>query len=613
MKRVILALGIVFLFATCKKDVPQKQLTVNVTPQAGGSVTPSSGTYALGSNVKLLATPSAEYVFKEWTGGVTGSSNPANVIMDIDKTVSAVFEKREYPLSLTIVGSGTVKEEIIKIASSASNYKSGTTIRLTPQPSAGFQFKKWSGDDTTSKSPLDIVVSKPINLTCTFEKMAITSLKIENLLDTFIISKKHKYIVKGVYSNGATIDLSDSVKITTTTSGSKILSDKTIIAVSSGNNKIQISYNNISLEDNVYISEIEFVPVNSALKTNNKGQLRIPVVIINYLPTKDGIELDRNRTQDSVGQDMTGQFYTLERAKSKILLDKIIEKHAIEEGTKFRDFSNNTVSPFIDIDVVAYINIYEVKYNFIGVSTVYKRDWWNIDYLDIMEKINLKNYVENLGVKEVWLTTFPRERGYLSFNVDESNMASPLTGDISNSYRLPKDLPIFNKTYVMYGDNGWRGVDTDLHNRGHQLESQMAFVDKDNIWWSKFAKVGRAGNTHWCPNSKEAYDYWNKTLAKSDIMTWKPSGGNFVDVNVDTWLGKTYKFESTINMSSPGPFATGSINYSNDAQVKWFIFWWQSVPGYNNTITDGSMTTTNWWDIFYNWDEAIKNKTKLVK
>ena len=214
MKRVILALGIVFLFATCKKDVPQKQLTVNVTPAVGGSVTPSSGTYAMSSSVKLTATPSAEYVFKEWTGGFTGTTNPANVVMDADKIINAVFEKREYPLSLTIVGSGTVKEEIIKIASSATNYKSGTTIRLTPQPSAGFQFKKWSGDDTTSRTPLDLVVSKPINLTCTFEKMAITSLKVENFVDTLVLSKTHKYIVKGVYSNGSTIDLSDSVKIT---------------------------------------------------------------------------------------------------------------------------------------------------------------------------------------------------------------------------------------------------------------------------------------------------------------------------------------------------------------------------------------------------------------
>ena len=188
MKKVIFALGVVILFATCKKDVPQKQLTVNVTPEVGGSVTPSSGTYAMGSSVKLTATPSAEYVFKEWTGGFTGTTNPANVIMDLDKTVTAVFEKREYPLSLTIVGSGTVKEEIIKIAAASTNYKSGTTVRLTPQPSAGFQFKKWSGDDTTSKTPLDLVVSKPINLTCTFEKMAITSLKVENLLDTLVIS-----------------------------------------------------------------------------------------------------------------------------------------------------------------------------------------------------------------------------------------------------------------------------------------------------------------------------------------------------------------------------------------------------------------------------------------
>jgi len=87
MKRVLLALGVILLFATCKKEIPQKQLTVNVTPDVGGIVTPSSGTYAMGSTVKVLATPSAEYVFKEWTGGFIGTTNPGNVIMDVDKTV----------------------------------------------------------------------------------------------------------------------------------------------------------------------------------------------------------------------------------------------------------------------------------------------------------------------------------------------------------------------------------------------------------------------------------------------------------------------------------------------------------------------------------------------
>jgi hypothetical protein len=68
-------------------------------------------------------------------------------------------------------------------------------------------------------------------------------------------------------------------------------------------------------------------------------------------------------------------------------------------------------------------------------------------------------------------------------------------------------------------------------------------------------------------------------------------------------------------MLSPGPFKYESnlINYSNDAQVKWFIFWWQSVPGYNNGIIDGTTKVNNWWDIFYNWDDAIKNNKKLVQ
>jgi hypothetical protein len=173
MRYTVLIWGLLTLFVACKKEIPQKQLTVNITPNVGGSVTPSSGLYAMGTIVQLLATPSSEYVFKEWSGGYTGITNPANIVMDADKIVNAVFEKRQYPLNLTIVGSGAVAEEIIKIASASNNYISGTTVRLTPQPATGYQFKKWSGDDTSSKSPLDIVVIKPYNLTCTFEKIPI--------------------------------------------------------------------------------------------------------------------------------------------------------------------------------------------------------------------------------------------------------------------------------------------------------------------------------------------------------------------------------------------------------------------------------------------------------
>ena len=461
-----------------------------------------------------------------------------------------------------------------------------------------------SKTESTTQNPTKIT-QKPVAI-------ILDSIKITGRTDTLIISKSFKFTITGYYSDKSNKDLSDSVNLVSDKSNVTI-NGKSIIGAQSGKSIISVTYNNFSLKDSLYISGVEFVPVNEELKTKNKGLLRVPVVIVNYLPTKNGLELDRNRTQDSVGQDMTGTFYTLDRAKVKTLKDKIIEKNTIEEGTRYHDYNTNKISQYIDIDVVAYINIYEMNYNYIGISTNYKRPWWNLDYNELMSRINLKKYIEELGVKEVWLTTFPREQGYLSYNVDESNMASPLTGDISNSYRLQNDLPIFNRTYVMYGFNGWRGVPEDLHNRGHQLESQLSYID-NNTWWNKFAKTGRSGWTHMPFNTTKHYDYDKDSLVSTDIMTWKPSGGTFINLNKHSWINKTYLFESQIGgMSSNSAGLSGTVNYNTDPQVKWFIFWWQSVPGYNNGIIDGTTKVNNWWDIFYNWDDAIKNKTKLVK
>jgi hypothetical protein len=457
-------------------------------------------------------------------------------------------------------------------------------------------------------SKRDTVVPDTIKLTGSY---VLLSLKLDNTSDTLLISNTYKPKVIAEYSNGMVVDFTDSVQITTL-DNTVILNNKKYYGVKSGDAKFEIKYKDYTFKDTIKVVNVEYVEVPTELKSKNKGLLRVPVVIINYLPTINGLELDRNRTQDSVGQDMTGSFYTLDRAKIKTLKDKIIEKNSIEEGTRYHDYNTNKISQYIDIDVVAYINVYEMNYNYIGVSSNYKRPWWNLDYNELMSRINLKKYVEELGVKEVWLTTFPREQGYLSYNVDESNMASPLTGDISNSYRLQNDLPIFNKTYVMYGFNGWRGVPEDLHNRGHQLESQLSYID-NSTWWGKFAKTGRSGWTHMPFNTVKHYDYAKDSLVSTDIMTWKPSGGTFINLNKDSWINKTYLFESQIGgMSSNSAGLSGTVNYSTDPQVKWFIFWWQSVPGYNNGIFDGTTKVNNWWDIFYNWDDAIKNKTKLT-
>lgn len=615
MRFSFLSIISITLLFSCTKEIIQHKLSVSVTPINGGSVSPPSNSYEKGQSLQMLATPAGEYVFKEWKGDLSGSINPSTLIIDKDKVITGSFEKRQYPLTLTIDGSGTVKEEIIAVATQAL-YPSGTTVRLTPQPLEGWAFSGWSGDLTSTANPLDIKVEKAISLKATFSKLNITSIKIENPIDTLIISQKHKYIVKGIYSNNTTIDLSSLIKTSSLEAKVNFISGGNIIGKVSGSTKIKISYENLSLEDDIYVSPIEYVKVDQKLKSNEKGKITVPVVLINYLPTKDGVLLDMDRAPDGY-YDIYNS--TLDRAKSKILEEKIVEKYAIEEGTRFRDYATNKIDPYVSINVIAYINIYEVDYapNPDG-GAIQIINWTNL-----FSKLNMKDFVEKSGVKEVWFTAFPKE-GYPSvlkqsnptdkslwYNMPESNMSSPYTGDVSNSSRTNKDLPIYSKTYVVYGDNAHRGADTDLHNRGHQIEAQLSYFDSDLIWKKAFLptstlKEFRLGNCHWPPNATSDYDYANKTSVKSDIATWQPSGGLYVDVNVDTWLNKNYIF----NMNATD-LNGGLTNYANDAQVKWFIYWWQSIPGLDNKIQYNGKQLTNWWDLFYNWDDAFKNKKKL--
>ena len=163
---------------SCTKEIIQQKLTVSVTPANGGSVTPPSNSYEKGSNVSLVATPTGEYLFKQWQGSISGTSNPTSITMDADKSVTGVFEKRQYPLTLTIEGSGTVKEEVIAIATQAL-YPSGTTVRLTAQPADKFEFGGWSGDLTSTANPLDLKIEKAISLKALFQQIKFPGYKVD--------------------------------------------------------------------------------------------------------------------------------------------------------------------------------------------------------------------------------------------------------------------------------------------------------------------------------------------------------------------------------------------------------------------------------------------------
>ena len=80
--------------------VPGYNLTVNVTPVGGGNVTvngvtpssyPNTTTWVCDKNVTLNAAAASGYIFVNWSGDLSGNTNPTNITMDSDKNVTANF------------------------------------------------------------------------------------------------------------------------------------------------------------------------------------------------------------------------------------------------------------------------------------------------------------------------------------------------------------------------------------------------------------------------------------------------------------------------------------------------------------------------------------------
>jgi hypothetical protein len=333
----------------------------------------------------------------------------------------------------------------------------------------------------------------------------LDSIKVTQRIDTLIISKGFKYTVTGYYSNKTTKDFTDSVTISTNKSNLTI-SGNTFIGAQSGKANVLFSYKNFLLNDSLYVSEIEEVKTIDSYLTNPVAGAKIivPVVIINYYATTNGIDIDTKK-QPSYG---SLDPITIENLKLKTIDELKLTKYGLEEGSKYRGFNNINSNPNIGIKVVKYFNVYEIK----KVMSADKTNYF-ADFNDMFAKLNIKSAVQDLGVKEVWFSLRPLSAEYpvvknenlspenFQAGGPESNMSSPTSGDVSNSWRIADDLPIYNSTYVVYTYNLHRSHAENIHNHGHQIESQLNQIDvgdfskDERLFLNKFVGVSSSPNT----------------------------------------------------------------------------------------------------------------------
>ena len=132
-------------------------------------VTPSNGEFEAGRTLEISATPNQHWVFSQWEGDHEGTDNPVIITLDSDKDIAAIFEKRDYTLTIETIGEGSVSERVVQQKTTEHPY--GTVVELTAEPAEGWEFGGWEGDIESKENPVTLTIEDETNVTAVFTRI----------------------------------------------------------------------------------------------------------------------------------------------------------------------------------------------------------------------------------------------------------------------------------------------------------------------------------------------------------------------------------------------------------------------------------------------------------
>jgi hypothetical protein len=147
---------------------PLPRFILTMQADSGGTVTPPTGEYIIGTQVTITATPLPGFGFTGWTGSGSGSytglNNPATVVMNEPLFQTAHFAPL-FPLTMVADSGGTVTP-------ASGEYTEGSIVTIEAFPDPGRMFTGWtgtgSGSYTGPDNPATVTVNGPITQTAGF-------------------------------------------------------------------------------------------------------------------------------------------------------------------------------------------------------------------------------------------------------------------------------------------------------------------------------------------------------------------------------------------------------------------------------------------------------------
>jgi hypothetical protein len=126
------------------------------------TLSPPGGTYPAGSIVTVTATPGPNAVFNGFTGALTGTTTPQQLLIDGNKTIGASFTQH-FTLSVTTNGPGAVT-----LNPPTGPYAPGTSVTVTAVPNVDSAFTGFTGDLSGTTNPQPIVMNANKAITASF-------------------------------------------------------------------------------------------------------------------------------------------------------------------------------------------------------------------------------------------------------------------------------------------------------------------------------------------------------------------------------------------------------------------------------------------------------------
>ena len=145
-----------------------QEWTLDVSTDGSGSVTknPDLATYTHGTEVELTPNPAGNWFFDGWSGDLSGDDDPATVVMNGDRSVTATF-KTTYTLAAR---TNNANLGLVTKSPNFSEYTSGAVVSLSAEvdPAADAAFSHWTGDLSESVNPTSLTMSADKDVTAVF-------------------------------------------------------------------------------------------------------------------------------------------------------------------------------------------------------------------------------------------------------------------------------------------------------------------------------------------------------------------------------------------------------------------------------------------------------------